>query len=282
MLRGLQGSGKSTFARKLVAGDIQAMGRNWVRVNNDDIRASLHNGKWSKHNEALISKIRNFIIEEALASGDNVVSDNLNLHPKHKINLEAIAREHHATFEEKFFDVDVEECIKRDLKRPNSVGEKVIRGWYRDYLQPKPKVYVPPKGKPLTLISDMDGTLAKIVTDRDVYDGSRAHEDALDEVVGHIIKTYKDLGYTIIICSGRDDDTKHVTEQWLKDKDIPYDAIFMRKAGDRRKDAIIKLEIFEEHIRDNYNVSFVLDDRKQIVRAWQSLGLKVLCCLDDI
>lgn len=277
MLRGLPGSGKSTFAKKLVAGDIHAMGRNWTRVNNDEFRETLHNGKWSKHNEELITKTRDFLIEQALLSGDNVVVDNLNLHPKHAIKLQEIAKKHGAQFEEKFFDVDVEECIKRDLKRPNSVGEKVIMGWYNDFLKPRPEVYKPPEDKPLALIVDADGTLAHIVTDRDVYDGSRAGEDACDPVVGEMVKHYSRLGYTIIICSGRTDDTRDVTEQWLKNNSIHYDKLFMRKAGDRRKDSIIKHEIFNEYIRDNYEISFVLDDRDQVVKMWRDdIGLKVL------
>src|ERR1039458_315496 len=87
LLVGLPASGKTTFARKLVAGDIKPMGRSWVRVNNDDFRESLHSGRWSKHNEPLITEIRNFIIEQALTRGDNVVVDNLNLHHKHKQRL---------------------------------------------------------------------------------------------------------------------------------------------------------------------------------------------------
>jgi predicted kinase len=255
---------------------------NWKRVNKDSIREMLDFGKWSKNREHFIVKTERTIAEQALADGYDVIVDNTGFSATHENFYRDLAKKHSATFEVKFFDIPLEQCIKNDLRRSNSVGKDVIVQMYDQYLKPKPAVYVPPKDKPLTLISDMDGTLAHIVTDRDVYDGSRTHEDALDEVVGHILKTYKDLGYTIIICSGRDDDTKDVTEGWLKKHDIPYDAIFMRKAGDRRKDAIIKLEIFEEHIRNNYNVSFVLDDRKQIVRAWQSLGLKVLCCLDDI
>ena len=35
----------------------------------------------------------------------------------------------------------------------------------------------------------------------------------------------------------------------------------MRSAGDKREDSIVKSELFDAHVRDKYNVQFVLDDR---------------------
>ena len=52
--------------------------------------------------------------------------------------------------------------------------------------------------------------------------------------------------------------------------------IHMRKAGDNRKDAIIKKELFDEHIRDKYYVDYIVDDRLQVCRLWYSLGLTIL------
>jgi len=40
-----------------------------------------------------------------------------------------------------------------------------------------------------------------------------------------------------------------------------------------RKDVIIKQEIYEEHIKDKYDVLFVMDDRNQVVEFWRSIGL---------
>jgi len=38
----------------------------------------------------------------------------------------------------------------------------------------------------------------------------------------------------------------------------------MRPQGDMRKDSIVKRELFDAHICDQYNVLFVLDDRDQL------------------
>lgn len=58
---------------------------------------------------------------------------------------------------------------------------------------------------------------------------------------------------------------------------IPYEALYIRKAKDFRKDAIIKRELYEAHIKGRYDVLMVLDDRDQVVKMWrQELGLPCL------
>ena len=37
----------------------------------------------------------------------------------------------------------------------------------------------------------------------------------------------------------------------------------------------MKLELFDRHVRDSYDVRYVLDDRQQVVDAWRSIGLTV-------
>jgi len=49
----------------------------------------------------------------------------------------------------------------------------------------------------------------------------------------------------------------------------------MRQAGDKRRDSIVKLELFDRHVRDYYDIAFVLDDRQQVVDAWRVIGLTV-------
>jgi hypothetical protein len=43
-----------------------------------------------------------------------------------------------------------------------------------------------------------------------------------------------------------------------------------------RKDAIVKRELFDAHVRGTWNVNFVLDDRQQVVDMWRGLGLVCL------
>ena len=48
----------------------------------------------------------------------------------------------------------------------------------------------------------------------------------------------------------------------------------MRPQNDNRKDALIKRELFEQHILGQYYVELVVDDRQQVVDMWRrTLGL---------
>jgi hypothetical protein len=49
----------------------------------------------------------------------------------------------------------------------------------------------------------------------------------------------------------------------------------MRPAGDNRKDSILKEEIYKRDILPEYYISFVLDDRQQVVDALREMGLQV-------
>jgi hypothetical protein len=46
--------------------------------------------------------------------------------------------------------------------------------------------------------------------------------------------------------------------------------LIMRAAGDFRKDAIIKKEIFSNYVEGKYFVELVLDDRNQVVDLWRN------------
>lgn len=86
----------------------------------------------------------------------------------------------------------------------------------------------------------------------------------------------------IIFISGREGTLEcyNKTFNWLRENILGIyniaDNIFMRKEKDYRSDEIIKKEIFEENIKDKYNVLAVLDDRKKVVDMWRKEGLLCL------
>jgi hypothetical protein len=63
------------------------------------------------------------------------------------------------------------------------------------------------------------------------------------------------------------------TLEWLDTKDVMYEELFMRAEGDSRKDWIVKGEIFFRDVATKYNVMMVVDDRPQVVRLWNLIGL---------
>lgn len=290
MTIGLPASGKSTWAQEYVAKH-----PNSKRVNKDDLRAMMDRS-WSKENEAFTLKVRDFIVEQALSEDKTIVVDDTGFAIKHEYRLREIARDHDAEFEIKdFSDVPIETCIERDKNREASVGEDVIRKMHDqyymgNYLKPRhveiPPVYkyVPPEGKPDAILVDIDGTLAEMhkgeTGRRYPFDWKRVGEDDVHEVIADLVRIYEAEGVKIIIMSGRDSVCRKETEDWLETNDIPYDELFMRSLNDSRRDNIVKRELFEDYIKDNYNVLFVVDDRDQVVREWRRMGLRVLQCAE--
>jgi predicted kinase len=273
LTRGLPGSGKSTWAREMLADNPGA----YKRVNKDDLRAMLHNGKHSKNNEQFVERVRDSIILEAIEDGKHVIIDDTNFAPRHEARIRQLVKGKATVRIEDFTDVTVEECIKRDLARTNSVGEKVIRDMWRQFLAPAPAKPEFDPSLPNAIIVDLDGTYA-LIGDRSPYDAARAEVDELNTVVHSIVSAYKsDPTRCVILCSGRQSEHRAATERWLAKHDIAYDALFMRAEGDVRKDNIVKREIFENNIRGNWNIEFVLDDRSQVVDMWRNeLGLTCL------
>ena len=145
------------------------------------------------------------------------------------------------------------------------------------------QLYVPVSGTPKTIICDLDGTLA-LMNGRDPFDASSCENDLLNVPVHTILKTFQNQNNqynTIVFVSGRSDKYRAETERWLeKVAKFTHFMLFMRKEGDFRKDSIVKLEIFNKHIRNDYDVSFVLDDRNQVVEMWRSLGLTCMQVAD--
>ncbi len=277
MLKGLPASGKSTWAKKLIAENSY-----YKRINKDDLRAMLDAGKYSKLNEKFILKTRDWLIREAILEGKSVVVDDTNFHPLHEKRLRELAKSLEVEtgkpieFDIKIFDVPLEECIRRDLQRPDSVGESVIRQMYSDwknssYEQGTKTAIISyrrqDKTLPHAIICDIDGTLA-MMNGRSPFDMNRVTEDLPHVPVIELIRDLSEK-YQIILLSGRENSGKLQTQQWLENQQVPYHLLLMRRADDHRKDAVIKREIVEHQILPNYYVRFVLDDRNQVVDMWR-------------
>lgn len=140
--------------------------------------------------------------------------------------------------------------------------------------------------KTKAIIIDMDGTLADIRVRLKHLSGKTKdwksfnktiETDEIHEWCRQIMIRFSS-DHKIIIVSGRTDDLKAETEAWLKKYQVPYDYLHMREGKDYRPDNIIKLEIYEQQIRDKFLITFVIDDRQKVVDMWRAVGLVVLQC----
>lgn len=120
------------------------------------------------------------------------------------------------------------------------------------------------------VIFDLDGTFA-FLGDRSPYDASKAEGDEVNAAVHFVYEAIR-RGHpetAIFLVSGRDERWRPETERWLTRHDITYDGLYLRRKGDRRKDTVVKREIYEAHIAGRYLVRVVFDDRDQVVRLWR-------------
>ena len=267
ILQGLPASGKSNFAKELLLAN---PGR-WVRTNKDLLREMAHASYWSKGNEQFILKLRDTAILMALEEGKHVVIDDTNFGKNIARIKELVQGRARVIVDDSFLKVPVEECIRRDLLRPKSVGKDVIMKMYNQFVRSQntfSTAYNPNLSD--AIIVDMDGTLA-IIGDRNPFDVSRCDLDLPNQPVLETVQKWQD-SKTIIVMSGRTDDGKAKTEAWLNQYGVKYQHIYMRKTGDMRKDSVIKQELYENFVKDKYNISFILDDRQQVVDMWRSLG----------
>lgn len=147
LCRGIQGSGKTTFAKQWVLEDPEHR----VRFNNDDIRNML--GKyWVPSREQLVLELKKQFIRSSMLAGYDIVIDNMNLNPKevefyktyieeHNRIMKKLDEETKLSFKDdtkyrlefKDFFTPLQECIERDSKRPNPIGEEVIKKTYEKY-----------------------------------------------------------------------------------------------------------------------------------------------------
>lgn len=295
--RALPGAGKTIRAKEWVAADPVRR----ARINRDDLRGMVHGGWHAVPDvdrtaaEKQISAIRDAAVTSLLKLGVDVVVDDTSLAQRYARDLRRLAELCGAEFEVwDMTDVSLEQCIANDLRRidtPAFVGNQVIRDMHARYLAGKPYPlpypddpeettaalvpYVAKPGTPKTILVDLDGTVA-LMANRGPHDEDRVDEDRPNEPVIAAVRAMHAAGHAVVFASGRHDSCREATEKWLAEHvGIPYVGLYMRAAKDMRKDSIVKQELFDAHIRDQFNVVAVFDDRNQVVRMWRSLGLTV-------
>lgn len=127
------------------------------------------------------------------------------------------------------------------------------------------------------IIVDIDGTVATS-TGRGMFEWHRVAEDIPNTPIVTVVKALLASGHTILFVSGRMEQCRDLTENWLKahvTEDHPF-RLFMRPDGDYKSDSELKPEIYHLHIRPRYNVQLIIDDRASVVKTWREMGFTVM------
>lgn len=296
---GLPASGKSTWAKELVASEPNR----WKRINRDDLRLMLHGRSHdysSYEHEKAVTEASDALVRAAIESGHDVVMDNTSLKVCDRKSAHTIASScGNCTVIEKVFCVTLETALERNAKREGlaCVPEDVIRSMAKRYQVQKDGTFRAIKDNitvyenvnivhleqdsnlPPVVICDLDGTLCKF-NGRNPYDAAKCESDLPNEPVINVLVNctggWGGPSSYLIFMSGRSSEFRPQTERWLKTHLAPYSLkyeLYMRTEGDLRKDAVVKRELYERHISGKYYVRFVLDDRDQVVALWRSMGL---------
>ena len=291
---GIPRSGKTTWAKQFLKDSGNA-----IRVNRDDLRQMLHNGKWTPRNEEMTMKAQKSIVEQGLKAGKVVIVDDTNLGEYHKQRWSQVAKDCNAAFEVKVMDViPLTELIHRDIHSDSVRGSDVI---VRMALEAKQLTFADKE----IVLCDLDGTLCDIEHRRHHVQGEKKNWNAFFEDVTKdsirldvfcILNEYVKAGKKIIFVSARPERCRKDTEQWLAERMIflshdetyneiaatlKYEALLMRPDGDSRQDTIVKKQILDKYL-DKKWIEAVIDDRPCIIRMWREEGLNTIDVGDGV
>ena len=290
--RGIQGSGKSTWAKKWAEEDPKTR----IRFNWDDMR-NMMGAYWvpERENTGIMKTLRAAFLSDMMLKGWDICVDNMNLNPKDWEYYEGMIKTHNERGGTQYeivykdFFTPVEECIRRDAMRPHPIGEAVIRSTWRRYRhfiickQIEDKFYNMrkyDKDKKDCIVVDMDSTLCVNLTRRPFYEDDWKEKLIYDTPLAgpiSILRSQKMTGTCdIIILTGRREDGREQTEEWLNTYRVPYDQLLMRGEKDYTKGDIFKEKMLKEHILPNYNVLFAMDDDDKCVKMFRKNGITCL------
>lgn len=134
-------------------------------------------------------------------------------------------------------------------------------------------------------IFDMDGTLCNsdhrahfLANDKKDWAGwfRDMGEDPVHEDIADFYNYAVERNIPVFICTGRDEGYRSVSQFWLDKNGINVDGLFMRRAGDRRDDSVIKKEMLEQLRIAGFNPVMVFEDRDRVVKMWRENGVRCM------
>lgn len=323
ILRGISGSGKSTYAETKEQEGYKVVSRDRIRLellgSKEELKRYFNSGL-DFQLEKYVTNVEFKKLAQYLSKGLNVVIDNTNLKKKYVqdyVDIIAGFKIPINNVQIKIIDCNLEEAIRRDSQREMSVGETIILKqyhnlmascfsvesfvednkwiskktyqWYFPQFEVEPYDETRVADKPSCVLVDLDGTssIRSVIPFpnphmRDFYGYNECITDNPNSFIRTILKSLVDNNHgvdTIIFFSGRRQEAREDTISFIEKKldlDVCKFQLFMRPENDYRADDIVKYEMFNKYIRDNYHVVGVFDDRDKVCAMWEELGVNLL------
>lgn len=303
ILVGPPGSGKSTLAKSY-----ENLG--FVRISQDDQGKTEHIALF----EEAIREGRDIVVDRmnfnkpqrerylapARKAGYETFISVLQV-PKEECRARVLQRENHPTIKDEYDAANALSFFFKSYERPtkDEADMVVFEGGEIKFLKTNISYWNPNTNseevrsfdlpnKQKVVVFDIDGTVADIEHRRHHVrkepgvkkDWYRFNLEMVnDKPKNDIIQLVRDMSksYPIVFCSGRTDDFRKETEEWLKTHipDVKFE-LYMRPRNDSRQDNIIKEIILDFELQTRYDILCVFDDRDQVVKMWRDRGITCL------
>ena len=145
-------------------------------------------------------------------------------------------------------------------------------------------------GRP-TVIFDIDGTLANTAHRVKFVDFPEEEkhkrdwksffaaqpDDTVIEPMANLAMLYWWSDFNVTLLTGRDEEHRKVTENWLERNSIFYGDLLMRPAGNREDDTTLKVKMLEEHMTEDQrrSIQTIFEDRGRVVKGLRDAGYHV-------
>lgn len=138
------------------------------------------------------------------------------------------------------------------------------------------------------IVFDIDGTIAnndhrrhfveQEKKDWKAYNSLMADDGVYKDIIWIMSMMWADMDARIILCTGREEVYREVTDDWLINNSLSHyiTDMYMRGVKDYRSDAIVKVELLKQIEADWGRPQLWFDDRQQVVDAIRAEGIRVL------
>lgn len=133
------------------------------------------------------------------------------------------------------------------------------------------------------VICDVDNTIANVAWREsyiaegwDVYHALATNDKPFEDIV-NLLKALDQASYYIIGVTSRPEKWRKLTMEWLIKYEIPMHDLWMRPPDDFRGAHELKIDLINRNMKDpTSQISFVLEDREDVVSAFRALGITTL------